>query len=73
MSALEVDAVVVGGGPAGLAAASWLGRYRRSVVVMDSGDYRNASTGAGPRCRLTDTAHAKAPAPTVRGAFDGAD
>ncbi len=43
MSALEVDAVVVGGGPAGLAAASWLGRYRRSVVVVDSRDYRNAS------------------------------
>lgn len=37
----EVDAVVVGGGPAGLAAASWLGRYRRSVVVVDSGEYRS--------------------------------
>ena len=37
----EVDAVVVGGGPSGLAAASWLGRYRRSVVVVDSGDYRS--------------------------------
>jgi thioredoxin reductase len=36
----EVDVVVVGGGPAGLAAASWLGRYRRSVVVVDSGEYR---------------------------------
>jgi hypothetical protein len=39
----EVDAVVVGGGPAGLAAALWLGRYRRSVVVLDSQDYRSAS------------------------------
>ncbi len=38
---LQVDAVVVGGGPAGLAAASWLGRYRRSVVVMDSREYRS--------------------------------
>lgn len=40
---LEVDAVVVGGGPAGLAAATWLGRYRRSVLVLDSGEYRSAS------------------------------
>lgn len=37
----EVDVVVVGGGPAGLAAASWAARYRRSVVVLDSQDYRN--------------------------------
>src|SRR5437764_11589393 len=37
----EVDAVVVGGGPAGLAAALWLGRYRRSVVVVDSQQYRS--------------------------------
>ncbi|MDP9436342.1 MAG: NAD(P)/FAD-dependent oxidoreductase [Actinomycetota bacterium] len=36
----EVDVVVVGGGAAGLAAASWLGRYRRSVVVLDSQEYR---------------------------------
>ena len=35
------DAVIVGGGPAGLSAATWLGRYRRSVLVVDSGEYRN--------------------------------
>ena len=38
---LEVDVVVVGGGAAGLAAASWIGRYRRSVVVVDGQDPRN--------------------------------
>jgi thioredoxin reductase len=36
-----VDVVVVGGGPAGLSAATWAARYRRSVVVVDSGAYRN--------------------------------
>lgn len=36
------DAAVIGGGPAGLSAASWLGRYRRTAVVIDSQDYRNA-------------------------------
>ena len=39
----NIDAVVVGGGPSGLAAALWLARYRRSVAVFDSGEYRAAS------------------------------
>jgi flavin-dependent dehydrogenase len=36
------DAVVIGGGPAGLQAALTLGRMHRSVVLLDSGEYRNA-------------------------------
>lgn len=36
-----VDVLVVGGGPAGLAAATWLGRYQRSTLVVDAGEYRN--------------------------------
>ncbi|MGI8498105.1 MAG: NAD(P)/FAD-dependent oxidoreductase [Gemmatimonadaceae bacterium] len=38
------DVAVVGGGPAGLAAAVWLARHLRSVVVIDSGDPRNWET-----------------------------
>jgi thioredoxin reductase len=37
-----VDVVIVGGGAAGLSAAVALGRARRSVVVVDSGEPRNA-------------------------------
>ena len=37
------DAAVIGGGPAGLSAAAWLGRYRRTVVLVDSQEYRNAA------------------------------
>jgi len=36
------DVVVIGGGPAGLSAATALGRSRRSVLVIDSGEPRNA-------------------------------
>lgn len=37
------DALVVGGGPAGLQAALTLGRIHRSVTLVDSGHYRNAT------------------------------
>lgn len=36
------DVVIVGGGAAGLSAALMLGRARRSVLVVDSGEPRNA-------------------------------
>jgi thioredoxin reductase len=40
------DAVIVGGGPAGLSAALLLGRARRRVLLCDSGAYRNAPSHA---------------------------
>lgn len=36
----EVDCLIVGGGPGGLTAATYLGRFRRSVVVVDAGQSR---------------------------------
>ena len=38
----QVDAIIVGGGVAGLSAAVALGRSRRSVAIIDAGDPRNA-------------------------------
>ena len=37
------DAVVIGGGPAGLQAGLTLGRMHRRVLLLDSGEYRNAT------------------------------
>jgi thioredoxin reductase len=37
------DAIVIGGGPAGLQAALTLGRMHRSVLLLDSGEYRNGT------------------------------
>ncbi|MCW4384205.1 NAD(P)/FAD-dependent oxidoreductase [Salinibacterium sp. SYSU T00001] len=38
------DAVIIGGGPAGLSAALMLGRARRRVLVVDAGEPRNRFT-----------------------------
>lgn len=46
------DAIIVGGGPAGLSAALLLGRCRRRVLVCDVGKPRNAASHA-MHCFLT--------------------
>src|SRR4051812_36307912 len=38
------DVVIVGAGPAGLNAALTLGRYRRKVLLCDTGKPRNAAS-----------------------------
>lgn len=40
------DVIIVGAGPAGLSAALMLGRCRRSVLVLDSGQPRNGASHA---------------------------
>ena len=45
MISSSYDAVIVGGGPAGLNAALYLGRSCRSVALIDSGDARNMAAG----------------------------
>ena len=42
--ALVYDVIIVGGGPAGLSAASCLVRQGHKTVLFDSGKYRNALT-----------------------------
>jgi thioredoxin reductase (NADPH) len=38
--AVTYDCLIVGGGPAGLTAATYLGRFRRKVLVVDAGESR---------------------------------
>lgn len=40
----DYDAIIVGGGPAGLSVLSALARVRRNVLLIDSGEYRNQPT-----------------------------
>jgi len=42
---MTYDAIIVGGGPAGLSAALVLGRCRRKVLVVDAGHPRNEPSG----------------------------
>lgn len=40
-SPLHCDVIIIGGGPAGLSAATWLGRHRRRTLVIDAEEGRN--------------------------------
>ncbi len=51
------DALVIGGGPAGLQAALTLGRMHRPTLLLDSGTYRNAPVEAMHNIVTNDGRH----------------
>ena len=51
------DALVIGGGPAGLQATLTLGRMHRSTLMLDSGTYRNAPVEAMHNIVTNDGRH----------------
>ncbi|AZG46105.1 NAD(P)/FAD-dependent oxidoreductase [Gordonia insulae] len=57
MSTKTFDVAIVGGGPAGLSAATTLARSLRSVVVLDAGQPRNAPAGSTEPARYAPGAH----------------
>jgi thioredoxin reductase (NADPH) len=46
----RVDCLIIGGGPAGLAAAIYLARFRRDIIVVDSGFSRASLIPASHNC-----------------------
>ena len=61
-----LDAIVIGGGPAGLQATLTLGRMHRPTLMLDSGSYRNAPVDAMHNIITNDGRHPAEFRSTVR-------